>query len=359
MLALLGGAGGLLVAGWGLAYLLRLLPADLRHLERLTLNPAVLAFTVALGLATGLLFGLLPAFHAGRQSLIAGLREGAGQAGASRRRNLLRHALVGAQVTFALVLLAGAGWLIRSLMSLAHADPGFDAEGLVVVRIDLDADRSLTKEQRSAVAGTILEGLRGAGPAFGTVTLADRLPPGSSSVLVGAVEAEGRPRPPEEAQTMAPSQPGAGDPLRGGAGGPGAGAQGAARGVGAGRRRWSRRRRCGANRPFRDGESRESSQAQPALRIAVNEKTQAWSVQCESEGVQKVTSGEPDVAIDRQRLDIVNDSFLDSNCNMIRLAYDLDSIVTYDVGITIGEILEDRDYPLGDARDVRSGVDLH
>jgi predicted permease len=202
VLALLGGAGGLLAASWGLAYLLRLLPEDLRHLERLSLNPAVLAFTLVLSLSTGVAFGLLGAFQGLRPDLAASLREGAAQAGVSRRRGRLRQGLVGAQVTLALVLLAGAGWLIRSLVGLARLDPGFETEGLLVARLDLDPGRTLSDEQRSALAGTILEGLRGAGPAFREVTLADRMPPGASRVHAGAIEAEGRP--PADAQTMSP-----------------------------------------------------------------------------------------------------------------------------------------------------------
>ena len=104
VLAFLGGAVGLLGALWGLESLLRLLPEDLEHLQRLTLNPTVVVFTFALALSTGVVFGLLPAFQGFMRDLSVALREGSHQAGTGRSRHFVRHGLVASQVCLALVL---------------------------------------------------------------------------------------------------------------------------------------------------------------------------------------------------------------------------------------------------------------
>jgi len=122
LLALLGGALGLLIAAWGLSALVSFAPVTLPRTQPISLNGEVLAFTFAISLVTGTLFGLLPAlavFHANPNDA---LKEGGRTPGATHR---VRSALVVAEVALSLVLLAGAGLLIRSFERVRETDPGF------------------------------------------------------------------------------------------------------------------------------------------------------------------------------------------------------------------------------------------
>jgi predicted permease len=136
LLALAGGGLGLLVAWAGVRALLRLAPSTLPRLEYVHLGGAVLVFTLAVSLGTGLLFGLLPAVRAARGGAAAALREGA-RSSSSRGGSTMRRALVMGEVALAVVMLSGAGLLIRSLRSLQQVDIGFDAERILTARLNL------------------------------------------------------------------------------------------------------------------------------------------------------------------------------------------------------------------------------
>lgn len=149
---LLGAAGG--VAGLALAFVfhrgLLALVADripVPRLDQVTLDLTVLAFTMVLALATGVLFGFVPAMLASHTAGEA-LREGGRHSGGPRSRRVLGM-LVVAEVALSLVLLAGAGLLIRSFVRLQNIDPGFRAEGLLTARVQLPATRYSTDERRS------------------------------------------------------------------------------------------------------------------------------------------------------------------------------------------------------------------
>jgi putative ABC transport system permease protein len=138
---LLGVGGGAL--GLALAYsALRVLVAsDLAHLPRIheiSVNPAVLVFTLGISLMAGLLFGLIPVFKYARPHLSDGLRGGGRSFSASKERHRARGFLVIVQVALALVLLVGSGLMIRTFRVLRHVDPGFSgAAQLETVRIDI------------------------------------------------------------------------------------------------------------------------------------------------------------------------------------------------------------------------------
>ena len=136
VLALAGGGLGLLLAWGGVRALLRLAPATLPRLEYVKLDAAVLVFTLAVSIGTGLLFGLLPALRAARGGAAAALREGA-RSSSSRGGSRMRRALVMGEVALAVVMLSGAGLLVRSLRSLQQVDIGFDAERILTARINL------------------------------------------------------------------------------------------------------------------------------------------------------------------------------------------------------------------------------
>ena len=146
LLAVLGGALGLLFARWGTGVLLSYLPQQNPVL--LDLRPAgrVLGFTLGASLLSGLLFGLAPAWQATRLELTNALKDHAGVGGRSLRLTLSK-ALVVAQVALSLLLLIGAGLFVRSLESLKTLDPGFNREDLVQFR--LDAGKGYNAAQRA------------------------------------------------------------------------------------------------------------------------------------------------------------------------------------------------------------------
>jgi putative ABC transport system permease protein len=135
LLALCGGVLGLVLANWGVDALLRLSPPDIPRLEGVRIDASVLAFTFFASLVVGLLFGLAPAFTAWRTDLNRSLREAGGGAIGHSRGNRLRAALVVAEVSLAVVLLAGAGLMLRSFERLLSVDPGFPPDHLLTARM--------------------------------------------------------------------------------------------------------------------------------------------------------------------------------------------------------------------------------
>jgi predicted permease len=134
LLALLGGAAGLLVARWILAFLLSLISAG-PTLE-VDLDPRVLAFTLGVSVVTALLFGLVPARRAARVDLDPALKSQSVIPGEPLRGLSLRKSLVISQVALSLLLLVVAGLFLRSLQNLRHQELGFRPEGVLVARID-------------------------------------------------------------------------------------------------------------------------------------------------------------------------------------------------------------------------------
>ncbi|MFZ0639947.1 MAG: ABC transporter permease [Candidatus Acidiferrales bacterium] len=133
LLAVLGGALGLLFANWGLDLLLTLAPPDLPRVHDIFLDRWALGFAVLASLLTGVLFGLAPAFQSFKVDLNNSLKESVGRAtsGAARRR--LRSALAVAEIALSLVLLAGAGLLIETFANLLRTNPGFDPRPILVL----------------------------------------------------------------------------------------------------------------------------------------------------------------------------------------------------------------------------------
>ncbi|HEU4432471.1 MAG TPA: ABC transporter permease [Pyrinomonadaceae bacterium] len=139
MLSVIGGTLGVLVAWWGTKALVALSPPALIDLQRVSVNLPVLGFTLGLAVITGLIFGLAPALEATRFDLHNSLKEGGKNVGGGGHR--LRNVFVITQVALALVLLVGAGLLVRSLNRLQSVDPGFNPENLLTVRVTLPGQR--------------------------------------------------------------------------------------------------------------------------------------------------------------------------------------------------------------------------
>jgi putative ABC transport system permease protein len=137
LLALMAGALGLLLALWGSAALVRFSPANLPRIAEIRMDGWVLAFTMGLSLATGMLFGLAPALQVSHANIVDALKEGALSSTAGRVRNALRSSLVIVEMALALVLLVGSGLLIRSLVHLQSVHPGFDPLNVMTSNVDL------------------------------------------------------------------------------------------------------------------------------------------------------------------------------------------------------------------------------
>jgi predicted permease len=138
MLALAGGALGLLFAEAGMTVLSRLVPGGLPNTAKPALDPALLLFTLALSLLTGLIFSVIPAIQAARASVNDALKQG-GRSGADTRGRNTRDALVVLEVASALVLLIGAGLMIQTMAKLRAVDLGFRSDHLLTMRTALGA----------------------------------------------------------------------------------------------------------------------------------------------------------------------------------------------------------------------------
>jgi len=128
-LYLVGACGALAVASWGIPVLLSFAPQDIPHLSDTSLDLRVLAATMLMSLACALIFGLAPAYHGGKVDPAQALRGGGRSASAARAGQRVRVALVVSELALSVVLLIGAGLMLRSLVRLTTVDPGFDADG--------------------------------------------------------------------------------------------------------------------------------------------------------------------------------------------------------------------------------------
>jgi predicted permease len=143
-------------------------------------NARVFAFTLGISLLTGVLFGLVPALGARRGAEAGTLREGAANLSASRAKNRLRGALIVAQTSVALVLLAGAGLLIHSFVNLNRVDPGFEANEAVWMQLRVPGSEYETPESRHAFFTELLSRLR-ALPGVEAVGGSENMPMGGNS----------------------------------------------------------------------------------------------------------------------------------------------------------------------------------
>jgi putative ABC transport system permease protein len=145
LLALLGGILGVVVAAWAVPLLVALSPADIRGFTEIGLNREVLAFSFLASVLTGILFGLVPALAASSASPSASL--GDGERGSTSSHSRSRSFLIAAEVGLSLVLLIGAGLMVKSFSKLTRVDPGFVPERLLI----FDIGPSFTDEARQTI----------------------------------------------------------------------------------------------------------------------------------------------------------------------------------------------------------------
>ena len=176
VLALVAGSAGLLLAVWGSQALVALAPGNVPRLAETGIDGRVLAFTLGASVIASLLFGLVPALRASRVDLNEALKQGLGRAGMGGRAGRMREALVVAEIALSVVLLAGAGLLLRSFVALHNVALGYRPEHVLVMAAsvpaaDLESSRRATRFYKSLLAEVAaLPGVSAAG--------ATRLPPG-------------------------------------------------------------------------------------------------------------------------------------------------------------------------------------
>jgi putative ABC transport system permease protein len=141
LIAILGGAIGVVFAWWGVNLLVALKPENLPRLDEIGVDLRVFGFTLGVSLLTGLIFGLLPAWSASRAAVNTGLKEGGRSATSSRSQQRLRNAFVVGELAVALVLLVGAGLLVKTFWKLRNVEPGFNPTHLLTMRVELPETR--------------------------------------------------------------------------------------------------------------------------------------------------------------------------------------------------------------------------
>jgi predicted permease len=144
------GITGLLLAYWGVDAIKSLATNQLPHLSAIHVDAWVLAFTFALSVFAGILFGLAPAWQSSEIELNEVLRESGRGSTGSAKRHWTRNTLVAIEVAFAVVLLIGSGLLLKSFYMLTHSSPGFDARNLLVGGVDLPKSQYVKPGQWSA-----------------------------------------------------------------------------------------------------------------------------------------------------------------------------------------------------------------
>lgn len=175
-IAVAAGVTGAILATWTLQGFVALLPDNLSSIDSIRVDARLLGFSALVSIATGLLFGLLPAFQGTRQELTEAMRGDVRTGGATRGRHRLRRMLTAVEVALALMLLVGAGLLVRSFIQLQRAPLGYDPAQTLAAALDLPRTRYQTPVQRQAFYDRILEEAR-ALPGVSDVARTTMLPP--------------------------------------------------------------------------------------------------------------------------------------------------------------------------------------
>jgi putative ABC transport system permease protein len=160
LLALVGGAAGVLVGLWGIRGLVALQPPDFPRIADVRMDTAVLAFTLGVSLLTGIAFGLAPAFHASSADAHDVLQESGRSGAGGRRARRARRFIVTGEVALTLMLLVGAGLLLRSFQRVERVNPGFRADSVLTFRLSISGNAYPTPARHTAAFASLAERLR-------------------------------------------------------------------------------------------------------------------------------------------------------------------------------------------------------
>ena len=203
LLSAFGGTAGVLTAYGVLGFIVRFVPANVPRLNSIQIDGAVLGFALLISLLTGLVFGLAPALHSAKVALSSAIREGARGSGYSVRTGRLRDALIAAELAFAVMLMVGAGLLLRTLRDLLIENPGFNPSHVVTANLwlpvpnDPEADPYNGLEKQSPFNRELLQRMKMI-PGVDLAAITGKLPTardsGGGDVIMTALNVEDRPR---------------------------------------------------------------------------------------------------------------------------------------------------------------------
>lgn len=197
MLALGGGVIGLLLAIWAVSWIVSLSADTIPRVHEISVDPRVAGFTLLISLVTGVLFGLAPALQVSRPDLTDALKE-SGRSTAGLRRNRLRSALVVSEIALSLVLLVGAGLMIRSFAKLNQVDPGFNPAQVMSLGVTLLRSKYPNDEQVGTLFSQIVERAAAVPGVVSAAAITDL--PLTGSNTSDSFTIEGRPPIPKESE---------------------------------------------------------------------------------------------------------------------------------------------------------------
>jgi predicted permease len=211
LLSLVGGAAGIVTAVGTLSFILRFVPSNVPRLNEVRIDWVVLAFALLISMLTGLMFGLTPALHSAKGALSSAIREGGRGSGYSTKTGGLRDVLIVSELAFAVILMVGAGLLLRTLRSLLQENPGFSPTQVVTANIQLpnpnesEADPYLDIPRRAIFDRELLRRMK-AIPGVELAAITSALPTTNTNPnAVGGVAIEGfaiEDRPVESSQDL-------------------------------------------------------------------------------------------------------------------------------------------------------------
>ena len=196
LLALMSGAAGLLLALWGVDLIVRLNESNIPRASEVGIDGRVMVFTLIVSMLTAILFGLIPALQTSKIDLQGALKEGG--RGSTAGSPLIRRALVVVEVALALVLLIGAGLMIKSFIRLQNVDPGFDTRNVLTAEVSLPTFKYRDKAQISSFFQQVIEQIKNA-PGVESVGGITGLPL-TGTGWTGSFNIEGRPVAPGQAE---------------------------------------------------------------------------------------------------------------------------------------------------------------
>jgi putative ABC transport system permease protein len=189
ILSFVGGLAGVTLAGWCTGFLVAIAPGDLPRLQSAHVDGRVLLFALATSVISGILLGLIPAWRSTNSDLQTHLKEGETRS-ASAPRQALRKALVVSEVTLALVLLCGAGLLIRTLWKLNSVNPGFDPDKVLVAELVLPKTKYRDARQQTLFFQQLIDRIK-TSPGIDSVGGTSNLPlSGTNMVFLASVEGQ-------------------------------------------------------------------------------------------------------------------------------------------------------------------------
>jgi predicted permease len=191
VLALVSSAAGLALATWGIRALVAAAPPGVPRLEQTSIDPVVLAFTFLVAIGSAAAFGVAPALRAARTDVQTVIKEGGRGAGMGGVRDRLRTTLIAGELALTLLLLVGAGLLIRSSLALQRVDTGFDPRGVLATRLSLPSAEYEKPEHVVATYDRVMEAVRNV-PGVRAAALTSQVPMGGGGNGNGLIP-EGKP----------------------------------------------------------------------------------------------------------------------------------------------------------------------